>query len=103
MYLEDAFAALHVWSIHHDLTIETTGPQERGIKHIRPVGGGDENDPFVGFEAVHFHQQLIERLLALVVATAQTGTAMTPHGVDFVDEDDARSVALALFKQVAHT
>src|SRR5439155_293488 len=32
----------------------------------------------------------------------ESSAAVTPDGVDFVDEDDARSVRLALLEQVAH-
>ncbi len=58
--------------------------------------------PSVEFEAVHLDKELIERLLALVVATAETGAAMAADGVDLVDEDDARGALLALLEHVAH-
>src|SRR5262245_56970897 len=35
------------------------------------------------------------------MSAAETGAAMAPHGVDFIDEDDARGVLLALFEKVA--
>src|SRR3546814_53053 len=53
------------------------------------------------FEAVHLDEQLVQRLLALVVAVAEAGAAMAADRVDFVDEDDARRVALRLFEHVA--
>ena len=53
-------------------------------------------------EAVHLDQQLVERLLALVVAAAQAGAALAADRVDLVDEDDARAVLLGLLEQVAH-
>ena len=58
--------------------------------------------PSFDLEAVHLDQHLVESLFALVVATAQTGAAMPPDRVDFVDEDDARRVLLALLEHVAH-
>src|SRR3546814_7046675 len=69
---------------------------------VRPVGGGDDDDAFIGVKAVHLHQKLVQRLLALVIAVAQPCAAMTSHGVDFVDEDDARRILLRLFEHVAH-
>src|SRR5690606_13508715 len=86
-----------------DATIEAPGAQNGGIEHIGPVGGGDDDDALVGLEPVHLHEQLIERLLAFVVSAAEPGTAMPAHRVDLVDEDDARSVLLALLEQVANT
>ena len=55
-----------------------------------------------GVEAVHLDQQLVQRLLALVVAAAQAGAALAADRVDLVDEDDARRVLLGLLEQVAH-
>ncbi len=102
MDLQNLFAAQHVGVGHHDLAVETAGTQQRGVEHVGAVGGRDQNHAFVGLEAVHFDQQLVERLFAFVVAAAETGAAMAAHGVDFVDEDDAGRVFLALFEHVAH-
>jgi hypothetical protein len=60
-----------------------------------------EDDAVVGLEAVHLDQQLVERLLALVVPAAEAGAAVTADGVDLVDEDDAGRVLLALLEEVA--
>ena len=54
-------------------------------------------------ETVHLDQQLVQCLLALVVAAAQAGAALAAHRVDLVDEDDARAVLLGLLEQVAHS
>ena len=53
-------------------------------------------------EAVHLDQQLVQRLLALVVAAAEAGAALAADRVDLVDEDDAGAVLLGLLEQVAH-
>ncbi len=44
-----------------------------------------------GAEAVHFAEDLVERLLALVVPAAEAGAALPADGVDFVDEHDRRA------------
>ena len=80
---------------HDDLAVEAAGPQQRRIEHVGAVGRGDQDDAFVGLEAVHLDEQLVERLLALVVAAAEAGAAMAADRVDFVDEDDAGRVLLA--------
>src|SRR5215510_8759954 len=46
---------------------------------------------------------MVEGLLALVIASAEAGTAMTADGVDLVDEDYAGRVLLRLLEHVAHT
>ncbi len=78
------------------------GRSKRRIEHVGPVGGGDQDDAFIGLEAVHLDQQLIQSLLALVVAAAEAGATVTSDGVDFVDEDDAGRVLLRLIEHVAH-
>ncbi len=41
-------------------------------------------------EAIHLAENLIERLLALVVPAAEAGAALPADGVDLVDEHDRR-------------
>src|SRR4029453_16915385 len=78
-----------------------TRAQQRWIEDVGPVGRGDDDHAVVGLEAVHLDEQLVERLLALVVTAPAGGTAMAADRVDLVDEDDARRVLLALLEQVA--
>ena len=99
---QDRFAARYIGTSHHHAAVETAGAKQRRIQHVGAVGRRHQDDAFVRFEAVHLHQQLIQGLLALIVSAAEAGAAMASHGVDFVDEDDARGVLLALFEQIAH-
>ena len=101
MDLEDLLAADDVRIGHHDLTVEAAGPQQRRIEHVGTVGRGDQDHALIGLEAVHLDQQLVQRLLAFVIAAAEARTAMAADGVDFIDEDDARRILLGLFEHVA--
>src|SRR5205823_1034617 len=87
---------------NHHTAVKTARAQQRGIEHIRPVGCSNQDDAVVGFEAVHFDEQLVQRLLAFVVSTAEASATMASDRVDFIDEDDARRILLALLKQVAN-
>src|SRR6266576_871067 len=98
---QDLLPALHVGHVHHDLPVEPARAQQRGVEDVRPVGGGEQDHAVVRLEAVHLDEQLIQRLLALVVPPAEPRAAVAPDGVDFVDEDDAGGVGLALREQVA--
>ena len=99
--LEDLGPALHVGAVEDDLAVEPARAQERRVEDVGPVGRGDDDDVGVGVEAVHLDQDLVEGLLALVVAAAEAGAALAADRVDLVDEDDARRVALGLVEQVA--
>ena len=68
--LEDLRAALAVRPVDGDLTVEAARAQQGGIEDVGPVGGRDHDDVVLGLEAVHLDEQLIERLLALVVTAA---------------------------------
>ena len=78
------------------------GRNKCGIEDVGPVGGRDQDDALALAEAVHLDQQLVQRLLALVVAAAEAGAALAADRVDLVDEDDAGSVLLGLLEQVTH-
>src|SRR5690606_7749687 len=87
---------------NHHLTVEAARAQQSRVENIRAVGGGDDDDAVVHFEAVHLHQQLVEGLLTLVVTATHAGATMATDGVDLVDEDDARGMFLGLVEHVTH-
>src|SRR5206468_11830878 len=89
---QDRLAALEVGAVDDDLPVEAAGAKKRRVEDVGPVGGRDEDDAAVDVEAVHLDEQLVEGLLALVVAAAQTRTTVSADGVDLVDEDDRRRV-----------
>ncbi len=82
--LQDRFAADQVGRVDDHLTIKAARPQQGSVQHFRPVGGGQEDDASVRLEAVHFDQQLVQRLLALVINRADVDAPFAPDGVQFV-------------------
>ena len=103
VHLQNLLATADIRQRDIDLPVKAAGAQQSRVENIGPVGRCDHDHPEIGFEAVHLHQHLVEGLLALIVAAAQTGTAMAAHGVDFVDEDDARRMLFRVLEHVAHT
>src|SRR5213594_692157 len=101
VHVEDRPPALDVGPVEGDVAVEATRAKQRGVEHVGPVRGRDDDDVRVGVEAVHLHEQLVEGLLALIVSAAQAGAALSAHGVDLVHEDDAGRVLLGLVEQVA--
>ena len=58
--------------------------------------------PSLPEKTIHFDEQLVERLLAFVVATADACAALASDGVDLVDEDEAGRGLLGLLEKIAH-
>src|SRR5205814_8836209 len=95
VHAEHFLAAAHIRQADNHAAVEAPGAKERRVQHVGPVGGCDENDAVVRFEAVHLDQELLQGLLALVVAAAQASAATAADRVDFVDADDAGRILLA--------
>ncbi len=102
MHLQDAAAAEQVRPVDNDLPVEPPWAKQSRVQDVRAVGGRDEDDSALDVESVHLDEQLVQRLLALVVPTTEAGAAVPAHGVDLVDEDDRRRVRLGLLEQIAH-
>ena len=102
VHLEDLDALVLGGERHEDLAVEAAGPEQRGVEHVGTVGGRHHHDALGGLEAVHLGEHLVQRLLALVVAAAEAGTALAADRVDLVDEDDRGRLLARGLEQVAH-
>ena len=102
MNLQDFLAPADIRQAHIDLAVKAARTQQGVIEDIGAVGGRHDDDALVVAEAVHLHQQLVEGLLALVMAAAEATASLTADGVDLVNEDDGGGGLLGLLKQVAH-
>ena len=102
VHLEDLAAAVAVGPVDDDLAVEAARAQQRRVEDVGPVRGRDQDDVVLQLEPVHLDEELVQRLLALVVAAAEAGAAVAADGVDLVHEDDARRRLLGLLEEVAH-
>ena len=100
--LQNGLAAADVGQGDVDLAVKAARAQQRLVEDVRAVGRGHDDDALVVREAVELDKQLVERLLALVVAAAEAAASLTADGVDLVDEDDRGGDLLGLVEQVAH-
>ena len=99
---EDFLAALDVGLVDQHLAVEAARAQQGRVEHLGPVGRGHDDDALAAVEAVHLREQLVERLLALVVAAHRRLDADLAERVELVDEDDAGRLGFGLLEQVAH-
>ncbi len=99
---EDGLPSFEIGPVDHDLPVEPSGAQERGIQDVGPVRCGHQDHRRTLIEAVHLDQELVQRLLSLVVTAAEARASMAADRVDLVDEDDRRRAGLRLLEEVAH-
>ena len=98
--LKDRLALAPLGQRDDDLTIETTGAQQRRVEDVGAVGGRQDDDALGRFEAVHLGEHLVERLLTFIVAATHAGATLAADRVDLVDEDDCFAHALGLLEEV---
>src|ERR1700754_4979640 len=90
---EDRAAALLGREVDVQLGAEAARAPDRRVERVEPVGRGDADHAAIGVEAVELDEQLVERLLALVVAAVRAAAALLAERVELVEEDHGRLVA----------
>ena len=101
---EDSLALLDIRQLHIYLAVESSCTQQRFVQHIGSVGGSQHYHVCSAAETVHLGEELVERVLALVVGVAHPAVpSRTTNRVNFIDEYNARGFLLRLLKQVTHT
>ena len=103
MHLKDILPSAHIRCSDSDTPVETSRPEDRGIKYIYTVGGREHDDPLVHAKTVHLNEQLIKCLLPLVVAAAHAGTPAPCDRVYLIYENYGRCIFLRILKQIPHT
>ena len=104
MHLENFLAIVELGKVNINLTVETSGTQQRFIENINTVSSRKYNNTTVSTKTIHLGEQLVEGAFALIVPThVRVLASGTSHGVYLVDKHDARSFILSLLEKVAHT
>ena len=98
---ENLLSALHVWLVDEDLPIEAAGTEQGRVEHLWPIRRAHDDDALPRVEAVHLREELIEGLLALLVAAHRRLDPDLAERVELVDEDDARRLDLGLSEEIA--
>ena len=103
VHVQDLQPTYLVWPVHQHLAVEAAGAQQGRVEDLGTVGGGKQHHALAGVEAVELGEQLVQRLLLLVMAAAHApGDAGPAQGVELVDEDDAGLGLARLLEQVTH-
>jgi hypothetical protein len=103
VHSENCLTAGLVRWLQHDPPIKPSWSQQGGVEYVRPVGGSQDNHAFLRREAIHFGQDLIQRLLLFGVRAAINGIASrAADGIQLVDEHDGRCSLPGLLEEIAH-
>ena len=87
--LQNLLPPLKRWQVHINLTVEPARTEQGIVQNIRTVGGGDNDDAFVGIKTIHLHKQSIQGLLPLVMAASDATEPAPAHRIDLIDKNDA--------------
>src|SRR4030042_6081301 len=97
---KDGFATIYIRLVNDNVAVEATGTQQCRFEYIGAVSSRQNNNVGAAVEAVHLYKYLIQSLFSFIVASAQTGAAMSAHSIYLVNEDDAWGIALGLGETV---
>src|ERR1700722_11234990 len=98
---EDLDASDLVGPVDQHLTVEAAGAQQCRIEDLGTICGCQQDDAGLRIETVELDQQLVERLLLLVMAAAhRIGGAGASERIELVDEDDRRRLLARLLEQI---
>ncbi len=97
--LEDRLATLHIRQSDVDLAVEAAWPEDGGVEDVEPVRRGDDDDVVRRPEPVELDEELVERLLALLVAVR--AAASLAERVELVEEYDSAAELAGLGEEVA--
>ena len=95
-------APLQIRAVDNDAAVEAARAQQGLIQNFGAVRRREDHDALRGIEAVDLGKQLVQGLLALVVA-AEAAVTAAADGVDLIDKDDSRGDLAGLLEQIAHT
>ena len=65
--LENFSSLLKIRKIDVNLTVETSGTEQRLVEDVRTVGCREYDDTGIGVESVHLGKQLVQSVLAFVI------------------------------------
>ena len=78
MDTQDRLAPGAIGRLDGDPAVEPPGPEERSVQDVGPIGRADDDDARRRVEAVHLGEDLVQRLLAFIVAAAEARDAARP-------------------------
>src|SRR5271167_664862 len=103
MHLQDRNPRQLVGPVERNLPVEAACARERRIENFGAVRRGKQHDSFARVETVEFRQQLVQRLLLLIVAPAgETRRSRAAETIKLIDKNDTGLHFARLLEKVAN-
>lgn len=103
MDLEDLASALEIWEIDFYEAVEPTRSGEGWIQNFFLVCCSKDDDICIGIETIHFHEQLVQSSISLVIAASSHARSLLSNSIYLIYEDDRRCAFFCLFEEVSHS
>ncbi len=84
------------------LSVKSARPHQGIVQDVGSVGGCNDNDASVALKAIHLCKKLVQGLLALVIASTNTGSTRSAHSINLIHKDNAWCILLGLQKGTLH-
>ena len=101
MNAKDCLATFYVRAVYNNLPVKTSRTKKCRVKNVRAVCSGKNDKTFFIVKTVHFNEQLVQSLFALIVSAKIIHTALADC-IKFVYENNARRFLARLTEQIAN-
>ena len=102
MHPQNRLSAGNIRQFEWNAPVKTPWPQQRFVKNFRFVRCRQDHHAFFRGKTVHFIQQLVERLVPLIISGDSRQVTALADRIDFINEDDAGGFCLGLIEQISH-
>jgi hypothetical protein len=79
--------ALEVWQADLYRSVKPARSNQRIVQHLLSICSSQHHHITIGSETIHFHQQLVQSILALVLASEVSRLPLLTDCIDLVDEN----------------
>ena len=101
MNLQNSLTSCKVGEFGRNASVKTSRSEERRVERFGTVCSCENHNTLFAVKSVHLREELVEGLLALIIAAYLTVTLFT-DSIDLINEHNARSFLVRLTEQVTN-
>ena len=103
MYFQYINSSFQIRFFHDNPSVKTSRTKQCLIQNFRPVCRTKNDDSLGRIKSVHLGKELVQCLLALIIAAAILGITAFSDGIDLIDKNNTWRHLLCLFEKVTDT